>query len=92
MELARYLVLNPVRARMVREPGEWPWSSYGAMVGDPSPQDTGWTRAGFLRRSGRRRPKRLRHKLVSLPKVKANPHLGSSYIRCFWGLMPSWNR
>ncbi|CAK0770780.1 transposase [Gammaproteobacteria bacterium] len=34
LELARYIVLNPVRARMVRAPGEWPWSSYRAMVGE----------------------------------------------------------
>jgi len=33
LELARYVVLNPVRARMVSQPGEWPWSSYAAMVG-----------------------------------------------------------
>lgn len=26
--LARYIVLNPVRASMVAEPDEWPWSSY----------------------------------------------------------------
>jgi putative transposase len=34
LELTRYVVLNPVRARMVDEPGHWPWSSYGAMVGN----------------------------------------------------------
>jgi REP element-mobilizing transposase RayT len=34
LELARYVVLNPVRARMVRAPGEWPWSSYRAMIGE----------------------------------------------------------
>lgn len=32
LELARYIVLNPVRARMVRSAGEWPWSSYRATV------------------------------------------------------------
>lgn len=32
-ELARYVVLNPVRARMTPDPGAWPWSSYRAMVG-----------------------------------------------------------
>ncbi len=38
LKLARYVVLNPVRAGMVREPGKWPWDSYRAMVGDePSP-------------------------------------------------------
>jgi hypothetical protein len=30
LELSRYIVLNPVRARMVRDPAEWPWSSYRA--------------------------------------------------------------
>jgi len=33
MELARYIVLNPVRARMVRSAREWPWSSYRAAAG-----------------------------------------------------------
>ena len=28
LELARYVVLNPVRARMVRTTADWPWSSY----------------------------------------------------------------
>ena len=34
------MVLNPVRAGMVAAPGDWPWSSYRAMVGEvPAP---GW--------------------------------------------------
>ena len=33
LELARYVVLNPVRAGMVRKPADWPWSSYRASVG-----------------------------------------------------------
>ncbi len=33
LELARYVVLNPVRARMVKDAGDWPWSSYPAMTG-----------------------------------------------------------
>ncbi|MEP5764848.1 MAG: transposase [Halieaceae bacterium] len=33
LEVARYIVLNPVRAAMVPSAGEWPWSSYRAMVG-----------------------------------------------------------
>ena len=32
LELARYIVLNPVRAKMVLDPIEWPWSSYRAMT------------------------------------------------------------
>ena len=34
LELIRYVVLNPVRARMVENPDDWPWSSYRAMVGE----------------------------------------------------------
>ena len=33
LELARYVVLNPVRAAMVDDPGAWCWSSYRAMIG-----------------------------------------------------------
>lgn len=33
LELARYIVLNPVRARMVRSIKDWPWSSYRATAG-----------------------------------------------------------
>lgn len=33
LELARHVVLNPVRARMVGRPTEWPWSSYRATAG-----------------------------------------------------------
>jgi REP element-mobilizing transposase RayT len=32
-ELARYVVLNPVRAKRVQHPGEWPWSSYAMTAG-----------------------------------------------------------
>ena len=33
LELARYIVLNPVRAHMVRAAKDWPWSSYRATAG-----------------------------------------------------------
>jgi len=32
-ELCRYIVLNPVRAHLVRDPGQWLWSSYGPTAG-----------------------------------------------------------
>jgi hypothetical protein len=45
LELTRYVVLNPVRAGLVANAGEWRWSSYNAMV-DKVPQPafltTGW--------------------------------------------------
>lgn len=38
LEVCRYVDLNPLRARMVRDPGNWPWSSYGAHTGrSPGP-------------------------------------------------------
>jgi putative transposase len=33
LELSRYIVLNPVRAGMVKTPADWPWSSYRASAG-----------------------------------------------------------
>jgi len=33
LEVARYIVLNPVRAKMVECAREWPWSSYRATAG-----------------------------------------------------------
>ena len=37
LELARYIVLNPVRAGLCRHPREWRWSSYRALAGIESP-------------------------------------------------------
>lgn len=50
LELARYVVLNPVRAGMVNDVGDWPWSSYPAMIGQaPSPAwlQTDWILGQF---------------------------------------------
>ncbi len=33
LELARYVVLNPVRAGMVSDATDWPWSSFAAITG-----------------------------------------------------------
>ena len=50
-ELARYVVLNPVRAiGMVRDIQDWPWSSYLAMIGaTPQPEwlTTDWLLSQF---------------------------------------------
>lgn len=50
LELARYIVLNPVRAGLVKRPQDWFWSSYHAMVQpDLAPiwLDTAWSLAQF---------------------------------------------
>ena len=33
LELSRYIVLNPVRANLVNDPKDWPWSAYGQLIG-----------------------------------------------------------
>ena len=53
LELMRYVVLNPVRARIVERPGDWRWSSYRATLGReeaPSWLDVDWTLAQFAAR------------------------------------------
>jgi REP element-mobilizing transposase RayT len=53
LELTRYLALNPVRARLVRDPADWRWSSYRAMAGlEPPPTflETAWVRELFRSR------------------------------------------
>lgn len=50
MELCRYLVRNPVRAEMVKDVVEWPWSSYHATVGLANASewlDTNWILSQF---------------------------------------------
>ncbi len=37
LEVSRYVVLNPVRARAVRKPEEWKWSSYRGTAGIEKP-------------------------------------------------------
>lgn len=48
VELPRHVVLNPVRARMVAAAGDWPWSSYRAVMGKAAAPDwlAVWTAGG----------------------------------------------
>ena len=65
------MVLNPVRARMVASPGDWPWSSYGACVQDqfaPSWLDTDWLLGQFG--AQRSRARRAFAKFVVQGKIK----------------------
>ena len=50
LELSRYVVLNPVRAHIVEDPAEWPWSSLRAALGGcevPAWLDTDWLLSHF---------------------------------------------
>jgi putative transposase len=40
LELCRYVVLNPVKARMVESPKEWLWSSYLSTIGSKKPPES----------------------------------------------------
>ena len=58
LELSRYVVLNPLRARMVKKVADWPWSSYRAMIGEavaPPWLQTDWLLAQFSRQRNRAR-------------------------------------
>ena len=53
LELCRYVVLNPVRAKIVSHPRLWAWSSYRATVGET--KAPGWlTRDWILSQFGQR--------------------------------------
>ncbi len=55
LELARYIVLNPVRARMVHAAEEWPWSSYRGTTGHqalPEGVNPDWILAAFGKTRG----------------------------------------
>lgn len=53
LELARYVVLNPLRAKMVKRLEAWPWSSYlatCAQADSPAWLQTDWLLAQFSQR------------------------------------------
>jgi len=60
LEVSRYVVLNPVRARAVGKPEEWRWSSYRGTVGREKPHPcltTDWILGQFASRRGKAQEK-----------------------------------
>ena len=56
LEVCRYVVLNPVRAKMVEKPDDWKWSSYLATAGRTKPHPaltTDWVLGQFSRQRGK---------------------------------------
>ncbi|MEN8171239.1 MAG: transposase [Pseudomonadota bacterium] len=50
LELSRYVVLNPIRAKMTKAIGTWKWSSYKSMIGEVASQpwlETNWILGQF---------------------------------------------
>ena len=53
LELSRYVVLNPIRAHMIKNLNEWKWSSYQAMIGKVPARpwlETDWILGNFAKR------------------------------------------
>jgi putative transposase len=74
LELARYVVLNPLRAGMVKRLETWPWSSYLATCGQtaaPEWLQTDWLLAQFGRQraSAMRKYVQFVHEGARLPSV-----------------------
>lgn len=77
LELARYIVLNPVRAGMVDDPGEWPWSSYRAVLGQASRPP--WRAVdGLLSLLAKRRSTAVQRSHVLSPKARGCRRSGRS--------------
>ena len=56
LEVCRYVVLNPVRAKMVERPEDWKWSSYLATAGKTKPHPcltTDWVLGQFSGKRGK---------------------------------------
>ena len=86
LELARYIILNPVRGKMVKTPERYRWSSYRAMVGlvpVPPALATEWILGQFActRATARRRYVKFVHDGMGVPgpweEVKGQVLLGS---------------
>jgi REP element-mobilizing transposase RayT len=72
LELARYIVLNPVRAGLCADSGDWPWSSYRATIGAVTPSPflaTDWVLGSFGSSYEMARPAFERFVRAALPQA-----------------------
>ena len=77
LELTRYVVLNPVRARMVRQAKDWPWSNYRATAGD-TPNESCLTRDWVLSEFGGSREAAQQRYRVFVQGGRASPRRGNN--------------
>ena len=83
LELCRYVVLNPVRAKMVTDPAHYSWSSYRAMVGEaPVPPwlHTGWLLNQFGNNRAETRRKYAEFVAQGIEKFSPWVHLKGSVV------------
>ncbi|MFT5114092.1 MAG: putative transposase [Parasphingorhabdus sp.] len=85
LELARYIVLNPVRARMVRQAKSWCRSSYLATAGFRETPDwltTEWLLAAFSQQKG----KVLQNRIGDLGNQRRRNIGIVQFLQCFGNL------
>jgi putative transposase len=72
LELTRYIALNPVRARLAKQAGDWRWSSYRATAGqEPAPS---WLAVDWvLEQFGTRGPRRAYQQFVQHGLGQSSP-------------------
>ena len=76
LELSRYVVLNPIRAGMIKNIDEWHWSSYLITIGKLQPPD--WLEVGWLLSQFSLQRKRARGRYID-------------FVREGIGLPPVWD-
>jgi putative transposase len=91
LELARYIVLNPARARMVRSANEWRWSSYRATAGFS--EAPAWLAIDRILTAFAARRGGLKNAIAdSLSRAETSPRLGNvSRIKSISVMMPLQN-
>lgn len=74
LELCRYVILNPVRAGIIKKPEQWQWSSYLATIGKaktPEYLTTDWILSQFG--SKQRRAQKRYAEFVKSQSIKGTP-------------------
>jgi putative transposase len=90
LELCRYVVLNPVRAKTTRKPDTYPWSSYQTTAG-LAPTPAFLTVDWLLSQFGRQRPAAQRkYRAFVAEGLGRNPG-STSRGRCSWAASASSN-
>lgn len=85
LELSRYIVLNPVKAMMVKQVSGWQWSSYRSMTGETASPD--WLSCDYLllQFSKQRKTAIKRYKEFVLAGLKNGPIWGELNNQIYLG-------
>ena len=71
LALSRYVVMNPVRAKLAERPEDWPWSSYRATIG-PGPAPAFLATLSTLRLFGDEDESSLRSRFIGFVASQAD--------------------